>query len=134
MTVSISKEDREILEDLFNSLVSFKQTLLQLSLIGLKELKKLLINFIISLGDFSPSEIQKYGLEEILYRRAMNFFGLADSAENEEKKIEKKKVTSKSIVKRIIGVVLLPLYLLIIIVLYFRHRKINKDVKNNLRT
>jgi hypothetical protein len=134
MIVSISQEDKEVLEDLFESLVSFKQTLLQLSLMGIKGLKKILVNFIISLGDFSPSEIREHGLEEILLGRAMSFFGLGDTAQNKDNGNDRRKVSPKSIVRRIIGVVLIPVYLLIIITLYFRRKKTTKNVKNRYKT
>jgi hypothetical protein len=136
MTITIDKEDREVIGDLINSLLLFKRTLLQLSFALFVELKRYVLNFIISLGEFSPKEIQEHGLEDILLKRALRFFGLDTNEGRIEKgsNEENKKLTIKLVVKKVVNLLLSPIYLLILICLYFRNKNYNKNVKNSYKT
>ena len=136
MTVALSKEDREVMDDLYQSIISFKQGVLQLSIYILVELKKYIWNFIISLGEFSPQELKQHGLEEILMRRALRFFGLSGSEkESGDSQVERKsKPSVKTVLKKVVILLLSPFYILILICLYIRRRGKNNYVKNNYKT
>ena len=137
MTVTISAEDREVLADLANELKLFKQKLMKLSIYFLVLLKKYIESFIISLGEYSPQEIKKHGLEAIMVRRAMRFFGLAHEESRELRKpgrIKKNKLSLKRVIKNIIVVPLLPLYFLILMIYKIRRKNKSINVKNQFKT
>lgn len=136
MTVALSQEDKEVMNDLYQSVVSFKQNIIELSLFVLIELKKYIWNFIVSLGEFSPDELRKHGLEEILMRRALRFFGLGSEEDkrSDKRTDQKLKPTFSVKFKKAISVLLLPVYLVIIICLGLRRKQRRKYVKNNYKT
>jgi hypothetical protein len=137
MNIAISKEDKEVLYDLANELMLVKQKSIQLSYYLLLGLKKYIENFIISLGEYSPQEIKTHGLEAILIRRALRFFGLANDDHEDQRRPrqkKKKKLTVIRIVKKVILVPLLPLYLLILMLYKIRRKNTHRNVKNNYET
>lgn len=91
MHITISKENRIVLEELKNELIQIKQEIKELSISLLIQLKSLLFQFILSYKEYSLTNIREYGLGEILMSRANRFFKLDQEDEKQKKVKEKKK-------------------------------------------
>tara|TARA_B100000508_G_scaffold141026_1_gene145257 strand:+ start:31621 stop:32079 length:459 start_codon:yes stop_codon:yes gene_type:complete len=135
MNITIDKEDREVLLDLLESIISIKQLFLKLSLLAFSEVKKGVLGFIYSLSEFAPQEIKEHGLEEILFRRALRFFGLkiGEEADQQSRKKQRKK-TVKFILKRFFAFILTPVYIIILVMIKIRGENKQKNVKNKFKT
>lgn len=137
MSLSISQEEKEVLDDLKQAVVKLNQELFQLSIGLLLSIKQIILTWIIGLSDFAPSEIKKHGIEAILIKRALRFFGMELSEKSSTIKTSLKKgrregtkFTIRVTAKRITKLILFPLYVIILLILKFKPQK---NVKNNFK-
>lgn len=137
MNISISQEDKEVLHDLKRSIYQLNQELFKLSVGILLSLKQIMLAWIMGLSEFAPSEIKKHGLEAILIKRALRFFGMEKSERDftlqaqRVKKRKKKGYNTRVLIKRGLKLLLFPLYVLILLLLRLKPQK---NVKNNFKT
>lgn len=136
MQISISKEEQVILQELKQDLIQVKQKLIGWSIGLLIFIKDSLVQFILSYDEFSISNIKRKGLVNILSDRALRFFKLDyEELKEDSKKQEKpKKRSLKYFVKKLIKLILFPLYLLICLLLMIFKEKSEKNVINKYET
>ncbi|HLV42605.1 MAG TPA: hypothetical protein VKY37_10015 [Brumimicrobium sp.] len=121
MNITISAENKVLLEELKDEALIIKQEVTKLSISLLIQLKTVLFQFLISYKEYSLTNIREYGLGEILMNRAMRFFKLEN--DRGEKKIQiKKSIKSvrkggKYLMKKSVKVVLYPFYLVILLLI-----------------
>lgn len=141
MYITISEENKVLMEELKEEVTIIKQEAKKLSISFIIQLKSIIFQFLISYKEYSLTNIREYGLGEILMDRAMRFFKLDN--ENREKKASKKKTKGltrkggKYLIKKTAKLVLYPFYLLILMLeMVFKSNdkeKSNKNVKNVYR-
>jgi|SRR5690554_1068438 len=141
MHITISEENKVLMEELKEEVTIIKQEAKKLSISFIIQLKSIIFQFLISYKEYSLTNIREYGLGEILMDRAMRFFKLDN--ENREKKASKnktKKLTRKGgkyLMKKTAKLILYPFYLLILMLeMVFKSNakeKSNKNVKNVYR-
>jgi hypothetical protein len=141
MHITISKENKVLLEELKEEVFTIKQEVKELSLSLLIQLKTIMLQVLISYREYSLTNIREYGIGEILMNRAMRFFKLDN--DYREKKAEKKKTKQATrkggryLVKKSAKVILYPFYLIIVLIqMIFNARlkkKSDKYVKNFYR-
>lgn len=91
MYITISEENRIVLEELREEAIQIKQEAKELSISLLIQLKTFMFQFILSYKEYSLTNIREYGLAEILMNRANRFFKLDQSNEEPRKPKEKSK-------------------------------------------
>lgn len=91
MYITISEDNRLVLEELKEEVIQIKQEATELSISLLIQLKTLLFQFVLSYKEYSLTNIREYGLGEILMSRAMRFFKLDNGGEEPKKPKEKSK-------------------------------------------
>lgn len=132
MHITISKENKAVLEELKEEALIIKQEATELSISLLIQLKTILFQFLISYKEYSLTNIREYGLGEILMNRAMRFFKLDNESREKRTEVKSTKRTSKKggryLVKKGVKVVLYPFYVLIILIQMMLK---SKSVKNN---
>ena len=134
METIISKEDRVVLNELKQDLIQLNIRLFQSLILALQASGNLLLEFIASYEDYSLANIRRYGLKEILYKRALKFFRMEET-NPERKKSKRNKTTNKSIsIKRVFKLLLFPVYVLTILILWITPKNKEKNVKNKYKT
>lgn len=134
METIISKEDRVILNELKQDLIQLNIRLFQSLILALQASGNLLLEFIASYEDYSLANIRRYGLKEILYKRALKFFRMEET-NPERKKSKRNKTTNKRIsIKRVFKLLLFPVYVLTILILWITPKNKEKNVKNEYKT
>ena len=141
MHLTISDENKVLLEELKEEALIIKQEAKELSISLLIQLKTIVFQFLISYKEYSLTNIREYGLGEILMSRAMRFFKLDnDSREKKTEARKSKQATRKGgkyLIKKSVKVVLYPFYLLILVLqMTFKSRSVknnSKYVKNVYR-
>lgn len=93
MYITISEENRIVIEALKEEVIQIKQEATELSISLLIQLKTVLFQFVLSYKEYSLTNIREYGLAEILMSRAMRFFKLDQG--DEKPKIPKEKSKNK---------------------------------------
>lgn len=133
MRVQISQEDRIVVEEILRELMILQKELSNALLNSLIILSGAFMRFIYSYQEYSIPNIKKKGLREILWGRAIRFFGLDNHKEESAKSAKSK--GRKRIVRRVfinIGkVVLLPVYLILLLIDFLRNRKRNRNRKSS---
>lgn len=92
MYITISEDNRLVLEELKEEVIQIKQEATELSISLLIQWKTLLFQFVLSYKEYSLTNIREYGLGEILMSRAMRFFKLDNGGEEPKKPKEKSKL------------------------------------------
>ena len=134
METIISKEDRVVLNELKQDLIKLNIRIFQSLILALQASGNLLLEFIASYEDYSLANIRRYGLKEILYKRALKFFRM-EEANPERKKSKRNKTTNKRIsIKRVFKLLLFPVYVLTILILWITSKNKEKNVKNEYKT
>lgn len=134
METIISKEDRVVLNELKQDLIQLNIRLFQSLIMAIQASGNLLVEFIASYEDYSLANIRRYGLKEILYKRALKFFRM-EEANPERKKSKSNKTTNKRIsIKRVFKLLLFPVYVLTILILWITPKNKEKNVKNEYKT
>lgn len=134
METIISKEDRVVLNELKQDLIQLNIRLFQSLILALQASGNLLLEFIASYEDYSLANIRRYGLKEILYKRALKFFRMEET-NPERKKSKRNKTTNKIIsIKRVFKLLLFPVYVLTILILWITPKNKEKNVKNEYKT
>ena len=134
METIISKEDRVVLNELKQDLIQLNIRLFHSLIMALQASGNLLLEFIASYEDYSLANIRRYGLKEILYKRALKFFRM-EEANPERKKSKRNKTTNKRIsIKRVFKLLLFPVYVLTILILWITSKNKEKNVKNEYKT
>lgn len=134
METIISKEDRVVLNELKQDLIQLNIRLFQSLILALQASGNLLLEFIASYEDYSLANIRRYGLKEILYKRALKFFRM-EEANPERNKSKRNKTTNKRIsIKRVFKLILFPIYVLTILILWITPKNKEKNVKNEYKT
>lgn len=134
METIISKEDRVVLNELKQDLIQLNIRLFQSLIMALQASGNLLLEFIASYEDYSLANIRRYGLKEILYKRALKFFRM-EEANPERNKSKRNKTTNKRIsIKRVFKLLLFPVYVLTILILWITPKNKEKNVKNEYKT
>lgn len=134
METIISKEDRVVLNELKQDLIQLNIRLFQSLILVLQASGNLLLEFIASYEDYSLANIRRYGLKEILYKRALKFFRMEET-NPERKKSKRNKTTNKRIsIKRVFKLLLFPVYVLTILILWITPKNKEKNVKNEYKT
>lgn len=134
METVISKEDRIILNELKQDLIQLNIRIFHSLILGLRFSGNLFLQFIESYEDYAPSNIRRYGLKEILYKRALKFFRM-EGSDSVRKKSNRKKGTKKRItIKRVFKYILFPIYVLTILFLWITYSRKEKNVKNKYKT
>lgn len=134
METIISKEDRVVLNELKQDLIKLNIRLFQSLILALQASGNLLLEFIASYEDYSLANIRRYGLKEILYKRALKFFRMEET-NPEQKKSKRNKTTNKRIsIKRVFKLLLFPVYVLTILILWITPKNKEKNVKNDYKT
>lgn len=134
METIISKEDRVVLNELKQDLIQLNIRLFQSLILTLQASGNLLLEFIASYEDYSLANIRRYGLKEILYKRALKFFRMEET-NPERKKSKRNKTTNKIIsIKRVFKLLLFPVYVLTILILWITPKNKEKNVKNEYKT
>ena len=132
MHLTISDENKVLLEELKEEALIIKQEAKELSISLLIQLKTIVFQFLISYKEYSLTNIREYGLGEILMSRAMRFFKLDnDSREKKTEARKSKQATRKGgkyLIKKSVKVVLYPFYLLILVL---QMTSKSRTVKNN---
>jgi hypothetical protein len=91
MQITISEENRIVLEELKEEAIQIKQEATELSISLLIQLKTLMFQFLLSYNEYSLTNIREHGLAEILMSRAMRFFKLDQGDEKPKRPKEKPK-------------------------------------------
>lgn len=91
MHITISEDNRIVLEELREEVILIKQEATELSISLLIQLKTLMFQFLLSYKEYSLTNIREYGLAEILMSRANRFFKLDNGDEDPKKAKEKTK-------------------------------------------
>lgn len=134
METIISKEDRVVLNELKQDLIQLNIRLFQSLIMAIQASGNLLVEFIASYEDYSLANIRRYGLKEILYKRALKFFRM-EEANPERNKSKRNKTTNKRIsIKRVFKLLLFPVYVLTILILWITPKNKEKNVKNEYKT
>lgn len=134
METIISKEDRVVLNELKQDLIQLNIRLFHSLIMALQASGNLLLEFIASYEDYSLANIRRYGLKEILYKRALKFFRM-EEANPERKKSKRNKTTNKRIsIKRVFKLLLFPVYVFTILILWITSKNKEKNVKNEYKT
>lgn len=135
MIYSISKEEKEVLADLKSTIIKLNYELIELSIGLFLGLKIHLLNYLRCLHEFHPREIKAHGLEAILVKRALRFFGMdPESKINVKKSVRKDQPRGKGSpmkLTRIVKIVLLPIYWCILLIVKIRDAN---NVKNKFET
>lgn len=134
METIISEEDRIVLNELKQDLIQINIRLFHSLILGLKASGNLLLQFLASYEDYSLSNIRRYGLKEILYKRALIFFRMEEPNKAHKKSKHKKGTKKRITIKRVFKLILLPVYVLTILFLWITSRKNQKNVKNKYKT
>ena len=92
MNISISVEDKIVLEEFKDELIQIKEEVKELSIMMLIQLRSSLFQFLLSYKEYSLTNIREYGLGEILMSRASRFFKLDQGDESQKNPKEKKKI------------------------------------------
>ena len=139
MTLTLSEEDRQVLNEMYVEFLEIKQEVLT------KCLNSLIVSFYHSIAfaksfeDFSPANVRQQGLITILTRRALRFFGLDLEQDSRSNKKELKRYKASSshyftrsygvrLVRRTLKMMVFPVYLFILLLVYLK--KPEKNVKN----
>lgn len=159
MQVTLSTENKIILEAFKKEAVEIKQEVIELSIHFIIQLKTFLFQFLLSYKEFSLTNIRSHGLTEILMNRALRFFKLDGGEEplkkskqktkskwNWGKMIPQKSVASqktnketknnganKYLFKKSIKVILFPFYLLILMFRMLLESKSKRKSKKYVR-
>ena len=134
METIISKEDRVVLNELKQDLIQLNIRLFHSLIMALQASGNILLEFIASYEDYSLANIRRYGLKEILYKRALKFFRM-EEANPERKKSKRNKTTNKRIsIKRVFKLLLFPVYVFTILILWITSKNKEKNVKNEYKT
>ena len=139
MTLTLSEEDREVLNEWYEELLEIKQEVLRKCLNSLIVTYYHSIAFARSFEDFSPANVRREGLITILTRRALQFFGLNIDQESCSKKKKHKKYRASlsqyltrsngvRLGRRTLKMTVFPFYLLLLLLIYLK--KPEKNVKN----
>lgn len=136
MQYSIKEEERLVLIELKNDLYEFQKSLIN-NLIELSVFSfQLIISFVYSFNEYSVENIRRYGLREILIRRALRFFGLTLSEKKKDnnkskEKSEHKQKSKSGFLLRSVKLICLPVYGLILFIIKIRQNNLMKNVKRN---
>jgi hypothetical protein len=119
---------QDVLKEIKHGLLDLLNLSKQLLLFILYSSKSILYNY----SEFSYYNIKKQGLKEIVYKRALRFFKLDNSEQNEKKRNAKtvKKKTAKSFIKKVIKLFFIPFYFLLVFTMLIKDKKNIKKSKN----
>ena len=81
MGYTLTQEEKLVLSELRKDLIKIKNNLIDLGIELLNYTLRVIRIFLLSLEEFKWQNIQKQGLGEILYQRALRFFKLEDPKE-----------------------------------------------------
>lgn len=130
MLYQLTTEEREVLEILRNDLNKLSKQFLYTFLSALQLLKKNLSSTLVGLSDFKWSNIKKNGFINVLTKRAHRFFSIEEEKQNTQPKYEQKKIKLKRRLKRLVKMILLPIYLVLICLAHVAQNK--KKMKKNV--
>lgn len=121
-------EVQDVLKEIKRGLLDLLNLSKQLLLFILYSSKSILYNY----SEYSYYNIKKQGLKEIVYKRALRFFKLDNSEQNEKKRNAKtvKKKTAKSFIKKVIKLFFIPFYFLLVFTMLIKDKKNEKKSKN----
>ena len=92
MTYTLTQEEQKVLSDIKSDLIILQRSILHWFLLFFKYSWTTSKLFVFSLEEFSLKNIRTHGVGEILYQRALRFFGLND----EEASAKKQQSTQKN--------------------------------------
>ena len=92
MTYTLTQEEQKVLSDIKSDLIILQRSILHWFLLFFKYSWTTSKLFVFSLEEFSLKNIRTHGVGEILYQRALRFFGLND----EEASPKKQQSTQKN--------------------------------------
>lgn len=92
MTYTLTQEEQKVLSDIKSDLIILQRSILHWFLLFFKYSWTTSKLFVFSLEEFSLKNIRTHGVGEILYQRALRFFGLND----EEARAKKQQSTQKN--------------------------------------
>jgi hypothetical protein len=139
MAYSISEEEREVISELKSDLIQLQKELKYIILAILSVIATNIIKYLSNLNDYRLTNIQQKGLGEVLYERALRFFGLTlkQKEAKKEMRIERRKnrrsstpVATSITTKRVIRVFTFPVYLFVWCLIWFRRKKMKKFVNS----
>ena len=85
MTYTLTQEEQKVLSDIKSDLIILQRSILHWFLLLLKYSWTTSKLFVFSLEEFSLKNIRTHGVGEILYQRALRFFGLNDKMASTKK-------------------------------------------------
>lgn len=136
MQITINQEDQKELkllqEDLIRFLTQLKMGLISFTIYLFKIAKE----YFMSYTEYSIDNIKQKGISNILYKRALRFFGMETTEEQQRKDTVKptKGARSNRTLKSILKIILYPVYFLIILLLKIFKRKSEKKYINKYKT
>jgi hypothetical protein len=140
MAYSITEEEREVISELKSDLIQLQKELKSIALTIVSVIATTLIKYCSNLNDYRLANIQQKGLGEVLYERALRFFGLTEQQKEakKEKKIARRKnkrssttIATPITIKRVIRLIILPGYLFVCSIIWFRRKKMKKFVNSH---
>lgn len=115
ISVNIDAEVKQEFKLLSKELKSVGVKLLAALYVMALNLKKAIVEYVDSLNDFRWSNIQQWGLVQVLMKRAYKFFGLEDAEKREEVKRKIKRGVKRTF-KKVFKLFLFPLVLVFYVV------------------
>lgn len=123
--IKLTNQDIEVLDLLKNDLINIKEKSKTNLIIFLTGVWSCIVDYMYSLKDFSLSNIKSRGLSTIIEERASRFFKI-ETSQKKAKKSTKKKIKFG---KRVLKLVVFPVYIIAIIVDMVKNKEKN-DKKN----
>lgn len=133
MDLQISEETTAELRRLGEDLLLLLNSIVNFILQAVNEFFEWSAKTISGLSVYSVHNIKEQGLKEILYQRALRFFKLENTPQkrkHKEKYIRKEKSVHFKFSKSIIRLMLLPIYLLVVVLLWKKRKTNTKKSKN----